>query len=100
MTSWIWFESLAGPREHCMIGRILPLVTVAFGILWAVQAPWRTAWAPIPLAVRTPVSPSVALSELPEQTVVEPWAEFLKYAMVDDDIVIVDPIRMRVADAR
>jgi hypothetical protein len=52
----------------------------------------------IPLAVGAPVSPAADLSVLPEPTGVESWAAFLKYAMVQDDIVIVDSIRMRVVD--
>jgi hypothetical protein len=52
----------------------------------------------IPMAVGASVPPSADLSELPEQTAVEPWATVLKYAMVEDDIVLVDPTRMRVVD--
>jgi hypothetical protein len=52
----------------------------------------------IPVAVGAPVPPSADLSELPEQTAVEPWATFLKYAMVEDDVVLIDPAQMRVVD--
>jgi hypothetical protein len=39
------------------------------------------------------------LLELPDQAAADqPWAEFLKYAMVDDDVVVVDPMAMRVVD--
>jgi hypothetical protein len=51
-----------------------------------------------PVAVGAPVPPSAALLELPDQTADQSWAEFLKYAMVADDVVLVDPIRMRVVD--
>jgi hypothetical protein len=43
------------------------------------------------------VSRSVPLAELPDQTGLTE-ASFLKYAMVADDVVVVDPIRMRVVD--
>jgi hypothetical protein len=49
--------------------------------------------------VGTPVSPSVPLSDLPSSVVIDgSEAGFLKYAMVEDDVVVVDPIRMQVVD--
>lgn len=49
--------------------------------------------------VGTLVSPSVPLSDLPSSVVIDgSEAGFLKYAMVEDDVVVVDPIRMRVVD--
>jgi hypothetical protein len=47
--------------------------------------------------VGAPVSRSVTLAELPDQTGLVD-ATFFKYAMVADDVVVVDPIRMRVVD--
>jgi len=59
----------------------------------------RASSATIPTAVGAPVSPAAALFELPDQVAAgDPWAVFLEYAMVENDIVIVDPIRMRVVD--
>jgi len=40
----------------------------------------------------------VKLSDLPDQAADAPWAAFLKYVMVVDDAVAVDPIAMRVVD--
>lgn len=51
----------------------------------------------IEATVGAPVSRSVPLAELPDQTGLAD-ASFLKYAMVADDVVVVDPIRMRVVD--
>ncbi len=49
--------------------------------------------------VGSPVLPSVPLFDLPSATNVEAaQIRFLKYAMVEDDVVVVDPIRMRVVD--
>jgi hypothetical protein len=49
--------------------------------------------------VGTPVFPSVPLSDLPSTAAIDgSGMEFLKYAMVEDDVVVVDPIRMRVVD--
>jgi hypothetical protein len=49
--------------------------------------------------VGAPVPRSAMLLELPDQAAADqPWAEFLKYAMVDDDVVVVDPMAMRVVD--
>jgi uncharacterized protein DUF1236 len=57
----------------------------------------------IPAAVGAPVPWSVELSDLPEQAATaDVWnkssAADLKYAMVDDDVVVVDPIKMQVID--
>jgi hypothetical protein len=49
--------------------------------------------------VGAPVFPSAALSDLPGAVTVNGGGmEFLKYAMVEDDVVVVDPIEMRVID--
>ena len=58
----------------------------------------RASTSLIQPTVGAPGSPSVPLSELPDQAADTPWAQFLKYAMVEDDVVVVDPIRMRVVD--
>ena len=59
----------------------------------------RASTATIPAAVGAPVPPTIALSDLPDQAVGDqPWAELLKYAMVADEVVVVDPIAMRVVD--
>jgi len=54
----------------------------------------------LPLEVGALVPPSVELNELPDEAAADnPWAAApLKYAMVEDDIVVVDPVRMRVVD--
>jgi hypothetical protein len=49
--------------------------------------------------VGSPVLPSVPLFDLPSATNIEAAElRFLKYAMVEDKVVVVDPIRMRVVD--
>jgi uncharacterized protein DUF1236 len=59
----------------------------------------RTSTTHIRAAVGAPVSPMAELAELPDQAAGHaPLAADLKYAMVEDDVVIVDPIRMRVVD--
>jgi hypothetical protein len=52
----------------------------------------------ITAAIGAPVPPSVALFDLPDQTGSGGDDSFLKYAMVEDDVVVVDPIAMRVVD--
>lgn len=55
--------------------------------------------AGIASAIGAPVPPSAALQDLPAQAGLgDDPAAFLKYAMVEDDVVVVDPIRMRVVD--
>ncbi len=57
----------------------------------------RASTARIEPTVGTSVSRSLPLADLPDQTGLVD-ASFLKYAMVADDVVVVDPIRMRVVD--
>lgn len=57
----------------------------------------------IAVAVGGPVPRSVELSDLPDPTAAgDVWikssANDLKYAMVEDDVVVVDPLSMRVVD--
>jgi Protein of unknown function (DUF1236) len=53
----------------------------------------------ISIAVGAPVPPAIELVDLPDQATADnPSAAFLKYAMVANDIVVVDPIAMRVVD--
>jgi hypothetical protein len=50
-------------------------------------------------AVGAPVPPAVELLDLPDQATADnPWAALLKYAMVENDVVVVDPVGMRVVD--
>jgi hypothetical protein len=49
-------------------------------------------------AIGAPVPPSAELLDLPDQAVDEENGGFLEYAMVDGDVVVVDPIAMRVVD--
>jgi hypothetical protein len=59
----------------------------------------RASTPAIAAAVGAPVPPTITLSDLPDQVVGnQPWAGLLKYAMVEDDVVVVDPIAMRVVD--
>lgn len=57
----------------------------------------------VPAVVGAPVPPSLALHDLPAQPSDPAEADdfgvrVLKYAMVADDVVVVDPIAMRVVD--
>jgi hypothetical protein len=53
----------------------------------------------ISIAVGAPVPPTTELVDLPDQATADnPSAAFLKYAMVANDIVVVDPVAMRVVD--
>jgi hypothetical protein len=59
-----------------------------------VQASGRTIVA----AIGALVPPSAALRDLPDQAAGIADGGFLKYAMVENDVVLVDPITMRVVD--
>jgi hypothetical protein len=52
----------------------------------------------ITAAVGAPVPPSLALGDLPDVPALCDDADVLKYATVERDVVVVDPIRMRVID--
>lgn len=50
-------------------------------------------------AVGAPVPPAIELLDLPDQAAASnPAAGLLKYAMVQGDIVLIDPVSMRVVD--
>ena len=53
----------------------------------------------IAVTVGAPVPPTIDLVDLPEQATADnPSAALLKYAMVHGDVVVVDPVAMRVVD--
>jgi hypothetical protein len=53
----------------------------------------------ISVAVGAPVPPTIELVDLPDQATADnPSAALLKYAMVHGDVVVVDPVAMRVVD--
>jgi hypothetical protein len=53
----------------------------------------------IAIAVGAPVPPTIDLVDLPDQATADnPSAALLKYAMVHGDVVVVDPVAMRVVD--
>jgi hypothetical protein len=57
----------------------------------------------IPAAVGAPVPPTTTLAALPDAMQAENawsqlWPAHLKYAMVEDDVLVVDTISMRVVD--
>jgi hypothetical protein len=54
--------------------------------------------ADIPLIVGAPVPRSAPLLALPDEAVGEYTAQFLKYAIVEENVVLVDSISMRVID--
>jgi hypothetical protein len=61
--------------------------------------PVKPVSIPLVAAVGAAVPPTAQLIELPDAAAAGyPSAAVLKYAMVDNDIVVVDPIAMRVVD--
>jgi Protein of unknown function (DUF1236) len=57
----------------------------------------RASTTAIQTNIGAPVPPSVTLSDLPGQDDTDD-PTLLKYAMVEGDVVVVDPVRMRVVD--
>jgi hypothetical protein len=63
------------------------------------QQPGRPHAVGLAANVGAPVPPSAELRDFPDQaTAGDPWAALLKYALVENDIVVVDPVMMRVVD--
>ena len=59
----------------------------------------RGSSATIPVTVGAPVPRAAALSDLPDGAIAaQPLAVDLKYAMVENDVVVVDSLRMRVIE--
>jgi hypothetical protein len=51
----------------------------------------------VPVAVGAAVPPTTELVDLPDQATADnPSAALLKYAMVENDVVVIDPVAMRV----
>jgi hypothetical protein len=60
-----------------------------------------TSMVPVasPVEVGAPVSPAVGLADLPNQAAADNFGTMvLKYAMVEGDVVVIDPITMRVVE--
>jgi hypothetical protein len=65
----------------------------------AVMGDHARASAKIPVAIGAPISPTTPLAGLPRDAVADnPSVTDLKYALVDGDIIVVDPVGMRVVD--
>lgn len=80
-------------------GRSLSLTPAQKSALYqaALQQRGRLSTIQIDPTIGATVSRSVELASLPDQAGIDDATD-LKYAMVEGDLVIVDPIRMRVVD--
>jgi len=95
----------AGPDEavgpNGAVTQKLALTVVQRNAIYnaVVQQRVRSSSRGMAAAIGAPVPPSVALRDLPDQAAVgTAGTGVLKYAMVEDDVVVVDPITMRVVD--
>ncbi|HTZ02245.1 MAG TPA: DUF1236 domain-containing protein [Xanthobacteraceae bacterium] len=92
-----------GPNEAVGPGgaveQTLPLTQIQKRALYqaVLRQRVRASTAQIDPIVGATVSRAVELSDLPDQAGLDDEM-VLKYAMVQDDLVVVDPIRMRVVD--
>lgn len=57
-----------------------------------------SAGALVEPTIGTPVPPTVPLSALPDGAAEAPGQDALKYAMVADEVVVIDPLTMRVVE--
>ena len=102
---WVAAAQTAGPDEaigaHGGITQKLSLTPAQKNAIYnaVMRQKVPTSSRGITAVVGAPVLPSVPLSDLPSSAVMDgTGAGDLKYAMVEGDIVVVDPIRMRVVD--
>lgn len=78
--------------------QLSPVETSAIRNTAAAQHPHATTRG-LTAVVGAPVPPTLSLSDLPDQVVSDSeGGAVLKYAMLEDEIVVVDPITMRVVD--
>ena len=79
----------------------LELTPAERSAIYATVSRDKSKVAPQPFAttVGADVPPMIELYSLPDQTVAEnPAAKLYKYTMVENEVVVVDPIKMRVVD--
>jgi hypothetical protein len=79
----------------------LELTPAERSAIYATVSKDKSKVAPQPFAttVGADVPPMIELYSLPDQTVAEnPAAKLYKYTMVENEVVVVDPIKMRVVD--
>jgi Protein of unknown function (DUF1236) len=79
----------------------LELTPAERSAIYATVSKDKSKVAPQPFAttIGADVPPMIELYSLPDQTVAEnPAAKLYKYTMVENEVVVVDPIKMRVVD--
>jgi hypothetical protein len=92
-------DEALGPNGAVSAARLTLTPTQRSAIYNAVARQRVQGWGrAIVAAIGAPVPPSAALRDLPDQAAGIADGGFLKYAMVENDVVLVDPIRMRVVD--
>lgn len=94
-----------GPDEmvtsHGAVSQTLALTAAQKSAIYnlVMRARVRSAVNSVPAAVGAPVSPAAELHELPDQgAMADPSTSLLKYTVVANEVVVVDPIEMRVVD--
>jgi hypothetical protein len=97
------FEEAVSP--HGVVARKLALTAAQRSAIYNAvrQQKVRASATAVPAAIGAAVPPTIMLSSLPDQAVAgqpwtDSWTDLLKYAMVEDDVVVVDPVAMRVID--
>lgn len=92
-------DEAVAPNGHVVQG--LSLTPAQRHAIYTAVFQQRARPSPVMLsaAVGAPVPQAAELSDLPAAATGDnPQAADLKYAMVDKDVVVVDPVRMRVVD--
>jgi hypothetical protein len=99
------FAQTVGPDEavnpNGAVGQALVLTAAQKNAIYnaVIRQRVKISTPDVPTAIGAAVPPSAALGDLPDQAVVgDVSTTLLKYAMVEDDLVVVDPIKMCVVD--
>lgn len=88
-------------KANGSVGQNLTLTAVQKHLIYnaILREPMRAPAGRVPAAVGAAVPPATQLLDLPVQAVASnPSVELLKYAMVASDVVVVDPVSMRVVE--
>src|ERR1700735_3023073 len=94
-------QSMLAQANDVATEQKLELTPAERSAIYATVSKDKSKVAPQPFAttVGADVPPMIELYSLPDQTVAEnPAAKLYKYTMVENEVVVVDPIKMRVVD--
>jgi hypothetical protein len=94
-------QRAAAQADDVVASQNLELTPAERSAIYATVSKDRNKASPQPFSTKigADVPPMIELYSLPDQTVAEnPAAKLYKYTMVENEVVVVDPTKMRVVD--